>query len=192
MEISNEKQKAWSEALINFNRNEIIMVETGRIRNPNWKNSDGDSTNFFSKNVLISKIYSIDNDSENFSGFGTSEDYCKNTLSKEQLDKVIFMNGNSTDLILELPENQIDLVFLDSANDSELIYNEFISILSKLKDSALVIVDDVTLPGVKGDKILNLLDVLNVQYFKKIANPADCAYFFIDTDLIKKIKEYTK
>jgi hypothetical protein len=192
MEIANEKQKAWSEALDVFNFNEITMVETGRIRNPNWKNSDGDSTNFFSKNPYISKIYSIDNDTENFSGFETSEDYCKNTLTEEQLSKIIFLNGNSTDLILELPENHIDLVFLDSANDSELIYQEFISILDKLKEICLVIIDDVTSPGVKGDKVLNFLDELNIEYFKKIANPADCVYFFLNSDLIKKIKDYNK
>jgi hypothetical protein len=192
MEIANEKQKAWSEALHVFNLNEITMVETGRIRNPNWKNSDGDSTNFFSKNPYISKIYSIDNDTENFSGFETSEDYCKNILTEEQLNKIIFLNGNSTDLILELPENHIDLVFLDSANDSELIYQEFISILDKLKEICLVIIDDVTNPGVKGDKVLNLLGELNIEYFKKVANPADCAYFFLNGDLIKKIKDYNK
>ena len=89
MQPSNEKQKAWQECLSFLNKENIILLETGRIRNPSWRDSDGDSTNYFSKLDNISEIYSIDNDSENFSGFESSEEYCKKTLSEEQLKKII-------------------------------------------------------------------------------------------------------
>ena len=189
MEPSNEKQKAWKECLSLFNKENIILLETGRIRNPSWRDSDGDSTNYFSKLDYITTIYSIDNDSENFSGFESSEEYCKKTLSEEQLKKIIFLNGHSVETINKLENNFFDVVLLDSANDSQLIFEEFISVLPKIKNDSLIIIDDVTIPGVKGDKVLHFLDSVGINYTKKPANPADCAYFFLNNESIKLIKE---
>jgi hypothetical protein len=189
MEPTNEKQKAWQECLGQFNKQNLIMLETGRIRNPNWKNSDGDSTNYLSLLASISVIYSVDNDSENFSGFDSSEEYCKKTLSEEQLEKIVFMNGHSVELISTLVDNFLDVVLLDSANDPELIFREFVAVLPKMKFDSLVIIDDVTSPGVKGDKVLNFLDSLGIVYTKKQANPADCAYFFLNKESIELIKK---
>jgi hypothetical protein len=189
MEPSNEKQKAWQEGLSLFNKKNLILLETGRIRNPSWKDSDGDSTNYFSRLENISIIYSIDNDSENFSGFESSEEYCKKTLSEEQLSKIIFVNGHSVEKINEFDDNFFDVVLLDSANDSQLIYEEFVSVVSKVKEESLIIIDDVTSPGFKGDKVLNFLDSIGIKYTKKIANPADCAYFFLNKELIELIKK---
>jgi|688.fasta_scaffold18544_4 hypothetical protein len=189
MEPSNEKQKAWQEGLSFFNKKKLILLETGRIRNPSWKDSDGDSTNYFSRLDNISIIYSIDNDSENFSGFESSEEYCKKTLSQEQLSKIIFVNGHSVEKINELHDNFFDVVLLDSANDSQLIYEEFVSVISKIKEKSLIIIDDVTSPGFKGDKVLNFLDSIGIEYTKKIANPADCAYFFLNKESIELIKK---
>lgn len=189
MEPSNEKQKAWQEGLNFLKKEKLNLLETGRIRNPNWKDSDGDSTNYFSKLDNISVIYSIDDDSENFSGHHSSEEYCRKTLSKEQLEKIIFINGHSVESISKLEDNFFDVVLLDSANDSELIFQEFISVIPKLKKNSLVIIDDVTVPGIKGDKVLGFLDLIGINYIKKSANPADCAYFILNeetTELIKK------
>ena len=189
MQPSNEKQKAWQEGLNLFNKKNLVLLETGRIRNPSWKDSDGDSTNYFSRLDNISIIYSIDNDSENFSGFESSEEYCKKTLSEEQLSKIIFVNGHSVEKINELEDNFFDVVLLDSANDSQLIYEEFVSVISKVKEESLIIIDDVTSPGFKGDKVLSFLDSIGIGYTKKIANPADCAYFFLNKESIELIKK---
>ena len=96
MKASNPKQLAWEQAISKYNKKfNLILLETGRSRNPEWKNSDGNSTEFFSDLNSISKIYSIDNDSEHFSNFSSSEDYCRNFLSPEALNKMVFLNGDS-------------------------------------------------------------------------------------------------
>jgi len=188
MEPTNEKQKAWQECLSQFDKKDLTILETGRIRNPNWKNSDGDSTNYLSQLDNVSIIYSVDNDSENFTGFNSSEEYCKKTLSEKQLEKIVFMNGHSVELISTLVDDLIDVVLLDSANKSELIFQEFLAILPKMKTESLVIIDDITPPGVKGDKVLDFLDSIGISYTKKQANPADCVYFFLNEKTIELIK----
>jgi hypothetical protein len=182
--VFNEKQIAWQEALNNFSKKEnLIFLETGRIRNPDWKNSDGNSTDFFSNQLCIKKCYSIDNDSENFSGFSTTEEYCKHILTKQQLSKIIFLNGDSVDIIKKLNE-KIDVVLLDSLNDSDLIFNEFINIMEKMSSESLIIVDDINDKGVKGKKIIKLLEKNNIPFFVKKANPNDCMFFYLNEKLV--------
>jgi hypothetical protein len=187
MEPTNEKQKAWKECIDILNRKDLIILETGRIRNPNWKNSDGDSTHYLTSMDCVSKLYSIDNDSENFSGFESSEEYCVKTLSNNQIEKIIFINGYSVDSIKNLKNNFFDVVLLDSANDSELIFQEFINVLPKLKSDSLVIIDDITSPGIKGDKVINFLNSINIPFIKKEAHPADCMYFFVNEKIVELI-----
>jgi hypothetical protein len=189
MEPTNEKQKAWKECIDILNKKDLIVLETGRIRNPNWKNSDGNSTDYLTSIDCVSKLYSIDNDSENFSGFKSSEEYCKKTLSNSQIEKIIFINGYSVDSIKNLEDNFFDVVLLDSVNDSEIIFQEFINVIPKLKLNSLVIIDDVTNPGIKGDKVISFLNTNNIPFTKKTANPADCIYFFVDEKMIELIKK---
>ncbi len=122
--ILNEKQRAWLEALNKLGKKKgIVALETGRIRNPSWKESDGNSTYFLTGMKKISKLISVDNDSENFSGFTGSMEYCKKYLRKTQLSKVDFRNGDSVKEIKKMPAStNIDFVLLDSANDPELIF----------------------------------------------------------------------
>jgi hypothetical protein len=176
--VFNEKQIVWQEALNNFSKKEnLIFLETGRIRNPDWKTSDGNSTDFFSNQPCIKKCYSIDNDSENFSGFSTTEEYCRHILTNHQLSKIIFLNGNSVDIIKKINE-KIDVVLLDSLNDSDLIFNEFINIIEKISSESLIIVDDVNDKGIKGKKIIKLLEKNNIPFFiKKLIQMTVC--FFI-------------
>ena len=54
---------------------------------------------------VTKKVLDILNDSENFSGFESSEEYCKKTLSEEQLKKIIFINGHSVESINKLEDN---------------------------------------------------------------------------------------
>ena len=189
IEPSNPKQAAWEEALTIFGKSDINMLETGRIRNPNWKLTDGDSSNYLTQRSIIKRLYSIDNDSENFSGYSTSELYCRNTMNGLQLEKIEFINGHSVDCIRNL-NVKIDVALLDSANDSNLIYDEFIQVLDKVSDTSLIIIDDTTHPGVKGDRVIDMLDEIGIDYVKKDANPSDCIYFFLDSDKISRIKEY--
>jgi hypothetical protein len=178
MEPSNNKQIAWRKAFDLFGKKDMIFLETGRIRNPRWKTSDGDSTNYFTAIPEIAKLYSIDNDSENFSGFSTSEEYCKSTLSVEQLNKIVFINGHSVDIIKEIDE-KFDGVLLDSADDAQLIYDELIAVIPKLKNRALVIVDDVTSPAKKGLMVREFLEKHDIEYVLHEAEPCGCLHFIL-------------
>lgn len=193
MKSANPKQSAWEESILKFvKKNNLVLLETGRSRNPNWKNSDGNSTDFFSNSNLVSKIYSIDNDSEQFSGFSTSEKYCRSFLSPEALDKITFLNGDSEIMIKNTNfAETLDVVLLDSANNGDVILKEFLAILPKLSKNSLIIVDDVTHPAVKGVKIIHLLNSLNIPYETREAHPCDCMYFFLDEStkevILKKV-----
>ena len=43
--------------------------------------------------------------------------------------------------------HRYDLAFLDSANDSEHIFNEFMSVISKMKDDGTILIDDAGVAG---------------------------------------------
>jgi hypothetical protein len=189
MKASNQKQLAWEQAILKYSKkSNLILLETGRSRNPQWKNSDGNSTEFFSNLEIISKIYSIDNDSEHFSNFSSSEDYCRNFLSPEALNKMVFLNGDSETIIKNTNFSEtIDIVLLDSANDENIIFKEFLAVLSKTSKDCLIIVDDVILPGKKGLKVISLLNSLNISYETVSANPCGCMYFFLNEDAKKTI-----
>jgi len=189
MKASNPKQLAWEQAISKYNKKfNLILLETGRSRNPEWKNSDGNSTEFFSDLNSISKIYSIDNDSEHFSNFSSSEDYCRNFLSPEALNKMVFLNGDSETIIKNTNFSEtIDIVLLDSANDENIIFKEFLAIIPKTSKECLIIIDDVIFPAKKGIKVIDLLNSLNVFYQIVPANPCGCMYFFLDEVLKENI-----
>ena len=181
----NPKQVAMKNAinLLKGNTN-IISLETGRIRNPAWRNSDGNSTYFITAAQKIHTLYSLDNDSENFSGYSGSQAYCEQYLSTQQLNKVIFINGNSTETIKNIPLSiKFDFVLLDSANDPELIFNEYLAIAPYLNPiKAIVMVDDVTLPGKKGDTIMPFFKSKGIKTIFYDAKPADCILAIIENN----------
>jgi len=189
MKASNPKQIAWQQAISKYSKKfDLILLETGRSRNPEWKDSDGNSTEFFSQLNSISKIYSIDNDSENFSNFSSSENYCKNFLSPDALNKIVFLNGDSETTIKNTKFLEtLDVVLLDSANDENLIFNELIAVIPKTSEDCLIIVDDVTPPARKGIKIISLLKSLNISYEIISAYPCGCMYFFLNQSLKENI-----
>lgn len=153
----NAKQSAIKKTILKIAKQKkfIICVETGRLRNPDWKNSDGDSTNFITKFRVVKKLYSIDNDSENYTGEISSETYCRKYLNKKQLTKIIFLNGDSRKVLKDIPANEkVDLLYLDSANDPLLINDEYELAKIYLNETSIIMVDDIAPPGRKGDYLL--------------------------------------
>lgn len=188
--LLNPKQKGWLIALKQLNKKEnLIILETGRSRNPDWRGSDGNSTYFFSGLKRIIQMYSVDNDSENYSNYSSSEEYCRKYLKAKQLRKITFINGDSAMEIPKLPvETTIDIAFLDSANNPELILKEYIAIAPFLnKNEALVIVDDVSNEGKKGDLLIPYLKKNGYKEHRVNASPNDFSYFLIfDMDILNK------
>ena len=179
--LKNKKQKAWLKALSHIKNNNIIALETGRIRNPDWKISDGNSTSFLTRLKKIKTLISIDNDAENYSGFKSSQDYCENYLNAKQLNKIQFINGDSVSSIKNLPDNtRLDFVLLDSANDPNLILKEFKAVeLFLKKPLSVVVIDDISMPGEKGNKVIPYLTAKGYKEHKIQAFPCDCSYFII-------------
>lgn len=178
----NPKQMGWAKAIKKLKRGNLTILETGRIRNPDWKNSDGNSTNFFSRINIIKRLISIDNDSENCSGFSTSEEYCKNYLSENQLKKIQFINGDSKIEISRLSKQDIilDIALLDSANNADLILEELKAVIPYMnKKGAIIIIDDVHDSGKKGDKAIPYMINLGYKAHYILAKPNDCVYFEI-------------
>jgi hypothetical protein len=181
--VMNSKQRGWLAAMKRIPRGELVILETGRIRNPKWNLSDGNSTYFFSSLRNVKQIISIDNDSENHSGYSSSEEYCKSYLNTNQLKKVKFLNGDSRILIKKLPHDTVvDILLLDSANEPELILAELKSGIQYLtRRPALVIIDDVSNGGKKGELAIPYLENLTGGHFKIIdAPPYNCAYIILD------------
>lgn len=178
----NPKQMGWAKVIKKLNRENLTVLETGRIRNPDWKNSDGNSTYFLSRIKVIAHLISIDNDSENVTGFSTSEEYCKNYLNEYQLGKLQFINGDSKIEIARLPKDKtvLDIALLDSANDPDLILEELKAVIPYMnKKGAMIIIDDVHDNGKKGGKAIPYMQNLGYKAHYIIAKPNDCVYFEI-------------
>jgi hypothetical protein len=177
--LRNAKQRAWLRALAALETQEVVALETGRIRNPAWKHSDGNSTDFLTRLKRVKKLASIDNDSENFSGYSSSRRFCEGTLSPQQIAKIDFHDGNSVDVIKALPKKtKFNFVLLDSANDPDLIFREFEAVFPLMDPKqSILVVDDVTLPGIKGDKLIPYLKTKGFVEHRCKAEPSDCSYF---------------
>jgi hypothetical protein len=179
--LRNNKQKAWLEALALLGKkNGIIALETGRIRNPAWRYSDGNSTYFLTKLPQVKKLVSIDNDSENFSGLSSTAKFCHQYLSPAQLAKVELLDGDSVDILkkLDIPE-QLDFVLLDSANDPELIFQELMAVLPLMNPrECVLVIDDVRPPGHKGDRAIPWLAERGYEP-RYMTATRDCCYFVL-------------
>ena len=179
----NQKQVAWLEALTCLDKEQgIIALETGRIRNPEWKDSDGSSTDFLSGLHCVSTLISVDDDSENFSGYETTREYCEEVLSEAQLKKIVFLDGDSANVISnEIGDEVIlDFVLLDSANDPETTFQEFLAVARFLNEKrAVVVIDDVSPPGQKGDKLIPYLVDLGFEEHRRKVHQYDCSFFVL-------------
>lgn len=180
----NPKQFVWREALLYLSKSkDIVALETGRSRNPDWADTDGDSTGFLSSLGCISKLISVDDDSENFSGCETTREYCIKSLSVAQLAKIFFLDGDSVEMISSQLGDQVvlDFVLLDSANNPDVIFREFLAVERFLnKQQAVVVIDDVSPPGQKGNRLIPHLVGLGFKEHWRKAPPGDCSFFVLE------------
>jgi hypothetical protein len=180
--LRNNKQKAWLKALALLGKKDgIVALETGRIRNPAWRHTDGNSTYFLTQLPGVKKLVSIDNDSENFTGLSGTAEFCRSYLSPEQLAKVELLNGHSVDVLkkLELAE-PLDFVLLDSANDPDLIFHELTAVLPLTNPhECILVIDDVHHPGHKGDRAIPWLVQDGYEPHYVTAAPNNCCYFVL-------------
>lgn len=114
----------------------LVVVETGTIRNTKLEYADGDgwSTLHLAKWNLGKnhQIYSIDLYTE----------VCERFLAENHLsDRIILKQGSSLDHLATF--DQIDFAYLDSANDAQLILDEFQLVENRMSKGGVVVVDDV-------------------------------------------------
>lgn len=140
-------------------RDRLTILETGTIRGTadKYRHDDGWSTLVFAEQVEIhgGEVYSIDLDTS------TAE----RVLRGHGLDKhVRLLRGYSIDLLAQMLDDAgpiIDVLFLDSDNDAELILHEWLIARRLMRTPGLLLVDDVDLNSdtvVKGHQIVPWLE----------------------------------
>ena len=132
--------------LFSLENKKPIMVETGCIRNIDWKISDGHSTLLFGWycQKYGGLLYTLEIDSEALT-------LCKH-VTKKYKDRIKYILGDSANSILNLNIEKIDLLYLDSANNAQIALNEYNAAKHFLHNDSIVIIDDVV-SGNKGSLV---------------------------------------
>lgn len=125
---------------------EIIIVETGCIRNANWKISDGHSTLFFGWycQKYDGHLYTLEIDENALS-------LCKKITSNYK-KSITYVLGDSATNLINLNLQKIDLLYLDSANNAQVALDEYNAARHFLHENSIIVVDDVV-TGNKGKLI---------------------------------------
>jgi len=97
----------------NINSEYINALETGTIRSYNERH---ESTRWLGENIKNGKIISVDIEPKSIE---ISKDICKH------LNNIVWIQGDSLDVLKKQPENHFDFILLDSVNDKEHIFEEF-------------------------------------------------------------------
>lgn len=119
----------------------LVIVETGTIRNhlETYGDGDGHSTLRFAQyvNNFGGEFYSVDIDpiAVVVSTMVCTRDY------PSAMDKVKIIESDSV-AFLKSFDKPIDVLYLDSANDAELILNEAKAALSHLHSESCILIDD--------------------------------------------------
>ena len=133
-------------------RTDVHVLETGTIRDSAHKGfvGDGWSTLYFGN--TFRETVSIDLDISVACGVLRAE---------KLLDRVDLIQGDTR---IELPKlmesnRQFDIVFLDSDNNADLIFDEFQIARQMTKSRGLIVIDDVELPdttfgALKGSRVI--------------------------------------
>ena len=125
-----------------FDEQPINIVETGTIRGTTEASRVGDgwSTQFFAQHVrkFGGKVFAID----------LKPDTVPMVLSGDEMQYVQLVTDHSISALTRLvsQRHEIEVAFLDSDNDAQLIFHEFLIAEQLVKAGGLVIVDDVRLP----------------------------------------------
>lgn len=124
-------------------RQEINVLETGAM--VNFEN--GGSTWFFAHHPAVRRVDTCDMSERFFNSW-----HARFSLSAR--DKVHFNQVHSLHHISSMPNESVDLLYLDSDADRELTLLEFITAIPKLKVDALVLVDDLETKGRSLDALI--------------------------------------
>ena len=110
----------------------IFVVETGTIRNINYQEGDGHSTRFIAEMMRFP---------DTFISIDLNIKVCENYLKSLKLSDKVRLIQDDSRRILPLLDN-IDVAYLDSENDCELIYQEFGIVMQKMNPGGWIIIDD--------------------------------------------------
>ena len=144
-------------------RREITYLETGCIRSFfefHW--STFHVANFIGERGIL---ISIDN---NIKSINIAKKVCSqfNNITFELSDSVKFIKKNKL---------KVDFALLDSANDKDLIFNEFIAVMNHMDDNGIIIIDDSGINKVtnnidssvtseKGHRVWEFIESNNIDY----------------------------
>ena len=135
-----------------MNNEPLAIVETGTIRHHAWARSDGHSTIRFANYVrgCGGLLRSIDIDPHAVS-------ISKSLVGDVGRHDIEVIEANSVEWLAK-NSGYIDILYLDSANDAELILAEAKAASAELTDEALILIDDTNTEqqaGVqKGDLVI--------------------------------------
>jgi predicted O-methyltransferase YrrM len=109
----------------------LTVIETGTIRVLNSR----ENSTFHISNTLNDKgiLYSIDNNPQHIV---VSKQYCNGR------DNIIWIESDSVAYLKSRAQESADLLFLDSINNREHIFNEFIEALRIVKQRGFIVIDD--------------------------------------------------
>jgi len=130
--------------MVKANSKDIVVIETGTIRNHHETSRSTIKMAEYLKG--IGNLISVD---LNQSHINISKEVCKgyDNIEWVQSDSLIFLKAF---------KGEVDLCYLDSVNDKDHIYNEFVLSLPILKDGGVIIIDDYH----RGQKCNKVVDVL--------------------------------
>ena len=135
----------------------INALETGTIRS--YKEKDK-STKWLGESIKNGKIISID---INPKSIEISKNIFKN------LKNIVWIQGDSLDVLKKQQENHFDFILLDSVNNKDHIFEEFKLALKLIKINGIIMIDDfgINLNGSRGDKY-NPLAVKGVKVYDEL------------------------
>lgn len=145
----------------------LTIVETGTIRNAGeqYAAGDGHSTRHIAEWIRDNSPDSM------FSSIDLNTTVARQYLRDMKLSGYVSLI--SGDSLLHLKRfDTIDFCYLDSENDAELTFNEFMIVWDKVPGGGCIIVDDCNLRStelLKGDKLIPYLAENNIP-FEQVGN----------------------
>lgn len=160
---------------------ESVCLETGTIRSYDEKH---ESTRIIGE--CCKSLLSIDNEIKSIK---ISKDICSN------LSTVTWVHGDSLECMSELRGREYDFILLDSVNDPEHIYEEYLLALKLIKIGGVIMIDDY-IPsrpqpeGKKGLKIHELFTSKNMLHRLKVGvtwKGAQCIIENVDEEILNMV-----